>query len=168
MNIRYFYLGVCYVRKYKYLTSEEVVYYRSLSPEELEKTVELKGKELYNKDHVNYKEIQLGKPFHVMNGNWDGFIEKELDRTFIYVLKDGNGINDVVIHDITESYELNLNTGLSIYHFEDEYYYSELRKIYRDKTTYAVMGGKADCDHEYEAISFDGINCIKCNAWYCI
>lgn len=156
------------MREYKYLNESEVSFYRSLNEESIEEErVNIISKLYHN--NISLNEIKLGVPFHVMNGNWDGFIDKELDIIYMNVLNTGTidrPVSRIDKIDITEGYNNGNESRLEFYYLEENEKYNEFRKIYLDKTEY-LIGGDENCDHEIEGASGGGIKCTKCTGWYC-
>lgn len=154
------------MREYKYLTLEEIDYYRSLSKDE----IELKKDELLNslyQYNVPMNKIRLDEPFHVNNGDWDGIIYERSGECYmdIYVELDDDSWVDT--RNITESYLNGIYSGLDIHYIIDDKKYDEFYKIYSDKNTY-LYNADVNCDHEIvSGNNYSGIKCSKCSGWYC-
>lgn len=154
------------LRTYKYLTQEEITYYRRLDENQIELEKDKMRQSLYYRN-IPMNQIRLDVPFYVINGDWDGVIYKENDKYYMNIIVELKGDSWIDTKNITEQYLKGIPSGLDINHVIDEKRYDEFYKIYTDKTTY-LNSADENCDHEIVGgDNYSGIKCSKCTGWYC-
>lgn len=160
------------MRKYKFLSEEEVSYFRSLTGEEIKSIYQKMSKDKYLK--VNMYDIELDRPFYVCNGDWEAFLSEELGNVYLYILE----LNTLQEQRLSRRYlgnleefnkhkESNLVKDLEAYYLDEDAKLQEIGQIVTDKTTY-LYSADVNCDHEIVGgDNYSGIKCAHCRGWYC-